>query len=77
MAESLPFIFKILWLLFQWFMADKVNRALRAKEIAALFKKMQKEGDNLAAQLHEEMSRTSSAEWDDIKIRAEDIDRKP
>ena len=42
---------------------------MRAKEISDLLKKISKEGDSLADQLHKEMERKSNTDWDDIPIR--------
>jgi len=52
-----------------WWWGDKIAKKARAKEIAQQFLKIQKDGDSLAKQVHEEMNSFSDTDWGDIPIR--------
>jgi hypothetical protein len=55
--------------IFGWFWGKKLEREKRAKEIVELFGKITKEGDVLAIQIRNEMSKHSDQDWGDIKPR--------
>lgn len=69
MWQTITIVLQILFKIGMWYFGKKAERAMRVKEISALLKKITKEGDNLADQLHNEMARKSTTDWEDIPIR--------
>lgn len=69
MTEIIGKALSIFLLLFQWFYADKIEKAKRAKEIAEKLKQISKDGDILFDQVYEELNQRSDQDWDEIPVR--------